>query len=186
MENKSEIKNIFVGCSSRDIDNNNFNKLAEDIGNFIVENNLNYVFGGCKDGLMGKIYSIVKNSNSDIIVTMAKAYEEELKGLSYSKSYLYNTVNERKNGFISLSDIMIFIPGGIGTIDELFTAIEACRSKDYTVPIIIINIDGFFDPVLDMFEKIYNLKLADNKSRELYFVANSFDEAKQYILNLQK
>lgn len=183
---KTKIKNIFVGCSSRETNNDNFNKLAEDIGNFIVENNLNYVFGGCKDGLMGKIYSIVKDSNSDIIITMAKAYEKELEGLSYSKSYLYNTVNERKNGFISLSDIMLFIPGGIGTIDELFTAIEACRSKDYTVPIIIINIDGFFDPVLDMLEKIYQLELADNKSRELYFIANSFDEAKEFIFSLQK
>lgn len=182
----TKIKNIFVGCSSRETNNDNFNKLAEDIGNFIVENNLNYVFGGCKDGLMGKIYSIVKDSNSDIIITMAKAYEKELEGLSYSKSYLYNTVNERKNGFISLSDIMLFIPGGIGTIDELFTAIEACRSKDYTVPIIIINIDGFFDPVLDMLEKIYQLELADNKSRELYFIANSFDEAKEFIFSLQK
>ena len=183
---KTKIKNIFVGCSSRNIDNRNFNKLAEDIGNFIVENNLNYVFGGCKDGLMGKIYSIVKNSDSDIIVTMAKAYEEELKGLSYSKSYLYNTVNERKNGFISLSDIMLFIPGGIGTIDELFTAIEACRSNDYNVPIIIINIDEIFNPVLDMLEKIYQLGLADTKSRELYFIANSFDEAKEFIFSLQK
>ena len=81
---------------------------------------------------------------------------------------------------------MLFIPGGIGTIDELFTAIEACRSNDYNVPIIIINIDGFFNPVLDMLEKIYQLGLADTKSRELYFIANSFDEAKEFIFSLQK
>lgn len=71
-----------------------------------------------------------------IIITIAKAYEDDLKSLSYSKAYMFDTVNERKNAFIELSDVMIFIPGGIGTIDELLTAIETRRNHEHSVPII--------------------------------------------------
>lgn len=68
--------------------------------------------------LMGKIYSVVSDApNSEIIISIVKAFENDLNTLSYSKAYIFNTVNERKNAFIGLSDIMIFLPGGFGTID---------------------------------------------------------------------
>lgn len=97
-------------------------------------------------GLMGKIYSVVYNStDSKVIITIAKAYEDDLKILSYSEAYTFDTVNERKNAFIELADVMIFIPGGIGTIDELLTAIETRRNHEHDVPIIIINANNFLD-----------------------------------------
>ena len=174
--------NIFVGCSSRDTDNKYYNKIAEDVANFIVNSNHNFVFGGCSLGLMGKIYSIVsKNPTSEIIITMAKAYEDELKNLSYNKAYISNTVNERKNCFIELSDIMLFLPGGIGTIDEILTSIETKRSKQHNVPIIIINTNNYFNSLLEMLNKIYDEGFASSDNRKLYFVANSLDEALDYI-----
>lgn len=78
--------NIFVGCSSRDTDNKSYNMVAEQIASYIINGGHNLVFGGCEHGLMGKIYSLVSKSNkSDIIVTSAKAYEGDLKNISYSK-----------------------------------------------------------------------------------------------------
>jgi hypothetical protein len=117
--------NIFVGCSSRNTNNECYNRIAEKIGDFIVSGEHNFIFGGCEVGLMGKIYSIVsKGEKSDIIVTIAKAYEDDLKNLSYSKAYMFDTVNERKNAFIELADVMIFIPGGIGTVIEKYFLIN--------------------------------------------------------------
>ena len=141
--------NIFVGCSSRDTDNEHYNKLAEDIGNFIVSGNHNFVFGGCDSGLMGKIHSIVsQNPSSEVIIAINKAFADNLKTLSYSKAFIFDTVHERKNCLIDLSDVMFFIPGGIGTIDEIFTAIETKRSNEHYSPIVIININNYFGPLL--------------------------------------
>lgn len=179
--------NIFVGCSSRNIENESYNRIAEEIGNFIVKEGHNFVFGGCDVGLMGKIYSIVSNApKSEIIVTIAKAYEDDLKTLSYSKAYMFDTVNERKNAFIDLADVMIFIPGGIGTIDELLTAIETRRNHEHNVPIIVINGNGFFEQLLSMLERIYDEGFADSKNSHLYFVADTVDEAIEYLSELSK
>ena len=179
--------NIFVGCSSRNTENENYNKIAEKIGNFIVKKGHNFVFGGCDVGLMGKIYSIVsKSTKSKIIVTIAKAYADDLKDLSYSKAYMFDTVNERKNAFIELADVMIFIPGGIGTIDELFTAIETRRNHEHNVPIIVINENGFFEQLLNMLERIYDEGFADSENCQLYFVADTVDEAIEYLFELSK
>ena len=179
--------NIFVGCSSRNTKNEIYNRIAEEIGNFIAKEKHNFIFGGCNIGLMGKIYSILSNApESQIIVTIAKAYEDDLKSLSYSKAYKFETVNERKNAFMHLADVMIFIPGGIGTIDELLTAIETRRSHEHDVPIIIINGNGFFDHLLNMLEQIYDEEFADSNSRQLYFVADTVDEAIEYLSELSQ
>ena len=179
--------NIFVGCSSRNTENEIYNRIAEEIGNFIVKESHNFVFGGCDLGLMGKIYAIVSNApKSEIIVTIAKAYADDLKSLSYSKADMFDTVNERKNAFINLADVMIFIPGGIGTIDELLTAIETRRNREHNVPIIVINGNGFFNQLLSMLERIYDEGFADSKNRQLYFVADTVDEAIEYLSELSR
>ena len=179
--------NIFVGCSSRNTENEIYNRIAEEIGKFIVKEGHNFVFGGCDLGLMGKIYAIVSNApESEIIITIAKAYADDLKSLSYSKAYMFDTVNERKNAFIDLADVMIFIPGGIGTVDELLTAIETRRNHEHSVPIIVINGNGFFNQLLSMLERIYDESFADSKNRQLYFVADTVDEAIKYLSELSK
>jgi hypothetical protein len=177
--------NIFVGCSSRNTNNECYNRIAEKIGDFIVSGKHNFIFGGCETGLMGKIYSIVsKEKKSDIIVIISKAYEDDLKNLSYSKVYMFDTVNERKNAFIELADVMIFIPGGIGTVDELMTAIETRRNHEHSIPIIIINVNNFFGHLLHMLDQIYDEGFADSKNRQLYLVADTIDEAIKYLSDL--
>ena len=99
---------------------------------------------------------------------------------------MFDTVNERKNAFINLADVMIFIPGGIGTIDELLTAIEARRNHEHNVPIIVINGNGFFNQLLSMLERIYDEGFADSKNRQLYFVADTVEEAIEYLSELSK
>ena len=177
--------NVFVGCSSRDTNNEDYNRIAKEIGNFIVQGNHNFVFGGCDTGLMGKIYSIVsKSTNSQIIITIARAYANDLNNLCFSKVYMFDTVNERKNCFINLADVLVFIPGGIGTIDEILTSIETKRNHEHNVPIIIININNYFGHLLDMLNQIYSEGFADSKNREIYFVSDSGEEAIKYLLNL--
>ncbi|MDO5557266.1 MAG: TIGR00730 family Rossman fold protein [Clostridia bacterium] len=174
--------NIFVASSSRETKNEIYNEAAEKIGNFIVKGKHNYVFGGCKFGLMKKIYSIVnEGKDSKIIIAMAEAYKEELEDINFDEVTLFDNVNERKNGLIDVSDILIFITGGIGTLDELFTAIEMKRSKVHDKPIIIVNVDNYFECLIEMLEKIYKEGFADNENRKLYYIANTIEEAIEKI-----
>ena len=172
--------NIFVGCASRLPQNIEFIELAKDIGYYISSGKHNLVFGGYDGGLMGKVCSIVnKSKTSDIIIATCEAYKEEVENnaLANKKIYVAKTVCERKDMFFKLADVLVFLPGGIGTIDELSSAIEAKRCGEHNLPIIIINQDGFFDYYLSMLNKIYADGFADSKSRKLYIVVNDFSEA---------
>lgn len=168
--------NIFVGCASRNTNNSDYNNVAEKLGDYIVSHKHNLVFGGCEYGLMGKLYEKVKQTESKIFITIAEAYKSDLDNLIYTDAILTQTVNERKDSFIRISDVLVFLPGGIGTIDELMTAIETRRNHEHDVPIIIVNINGFFDHQLSMLEKIYEEEFADEKNRNMYVVCSSFEE----------
>lgn len=177
--------NVFVGCSSRDTDNELYNRVAEEIGNFIVKGKHNLVFGGSNIGLMGKVYSAVaKSTESKIIISTVKVYEYHLPYLTYSQAHVFETVNERKSALLNLSEILVFIPGGIGTIDELFSAIEARRAHEHESPIIIVNANNFFGHLLDMLNQIYDERFADSKTRELYYIANTLEEALEHLSKL--
>ncbi|MBR4260750.1 MAG: TIGR00730 family Rossman fold protein [Clostridia bacterium] len=168
--------NIFVGCASRNTNNSDYNNVAEKLGDYIVSHKHNLVFGGCEYGLMGKLYETVKQTESEMFITIAEAYKSDLDNLIYTEAFLTQTVNERKDSFIRISDVLVFLPGGIGTIDELMTAIETRRNHEHDVPIIIANINGFFDYQLSMLEKIYAEEFADEKNRNMYVVCSSFEE----------
>ncbi len=174
--------NIFVGASSKDTNNESYNQLAENIGNYIVENKHNYVFGAYDGGLMGKIYEIVKQSESKVIgasVEIFKGNANRLKVLdSKINISISNTVNERKNELIKNADVIIIIPGGFGTIDELFACIEAKRAGEHVAPIFIVNIDGYYNSLLDMIEKVFEEKFANEDNRSIYKVCDSFEELK--------
>ena len=174
--------NIFVGCGARDNGYPWYRDTISKLAHFIAEENHNLVFGGSDRGIMGLVYSIVISSkNSKVYVSMCNAYKDQLNGLKYEKLILYETVNERKNGYIKLSDALVFIPGGFGTVDELMGVIEAKRAKEHNLPIVIINICDYFNPLLEMFEKFYNEGFADESIRRLYFVANSANDAIEYL-----
>ena len=79
---------------------------------------------------------------------------------------------------------MIFIPGGIGTIDELLTAIETRRNHEHDVPIIIINANNLLGHLLDMLNRIYDESFADSRNSKLYFVANTVEEAVNHLSEL--
>ena len=177
--------NIFVGCSSRDTKNVAYIEAAKSLGDYIVEHRLNFVFGGCEMGLMGQVYQIVKESkHSKIVAIQAKAYEEELNNLEFDDAYVLDTVNDRKNAYQAQADVLVFLPGGIGTIDEIMSAIETKRSREHNHPIIIVNVENYFNPLLKMFEAIYSEGFADIKNKECYQVVGSLEELRDILTHI--
>ena len=180
--------NIFVGCSSRDVGNTAYNYAADEIGSYIARKGHSLVFGGCKEGLMGRLYAKMYG-NGKVICTQTKAYESgvmELQALEDEDKkleiYISDTINMRKDAYIQKSDVLVFLPGGIGTLDEIMASIESKRGGEHNHPIIIVNVNGFFNHWLDALEKIYNENLANVESKNLYHICDTVEEA---ILTLE-
>ncbi len=171
---------IFVGCSSRNIGNPVYNLVADGIGEWIGANGHELVFGGSNEGLMGRVYRKVKSHDCVVHATQAAVYKEDLEALDIDSKYkhLIQTINQRKDFYAQLANVLVYLPGGIGTMDEIFTAIETRRSGEHTNPIIILNVEDFFGPLLEMLDKVYDEGLATRETTEpLYYVANTLEEA---------
>ena len=134
---------------------------------------------------MGIIYSIVSKHDCNVIATGVDCYKDEIINLCQkdpkAKATIANTVNERKNNVIKESDVLIFIPGGIGTFDEMFASIETKRAGEHDKPIFIVNINGYYDLLLAMLEKMYAEGFASESNREVYTICNSFEELKKEL-----
>ena len=175
---------IFIGCSSREeIPNkyfNDCNKLIEEL--FKLENDL--VFGAYHKGLMLVSHDMAKKNNRKVIGITPKVFADALKELDCDVEIVTDTISRRTDGLIEESDVLLFLPGGVGTIYELFTVIECKKNAEFDKPIIIYNSNNFFDKLLDFLEKIYNEYFTDIKVKECYLVMNSANEVIDYFKNM--
>lgn len=174
------MKRIFVGCSSRNIGNTDYDRVADGIGEWIGANGHEFIFGGCGEGLMGRIYRKVSEHGGVVHATQAAVYQDELVGLDIKdeNKHVIDTINQRKDFYAQLADVLVYIPGGIGTLDELISGIETRRSGEHKNPIVIVNVNNFFGPVFEMLDKIYDEGLATRETTEkLYYVAGTLEDA---------
>lgn len=188
---KVKCMNVFVGCSSREPQTEVFKKscdVAKQIARWIVANNHNYVFGASPNGLMGVIYNeICKNPiNSKIIAVTLRCWADDLEKLKCDLSLTLSTLGERKNVIFKYSNILIFLPGGLGTIDELVSAMESKRSHEHKKEIVIFNPDGYFDGVLEAIEDTIDKGFTGELSKNFFRVADTKEELLRILNTLQQ
>lgn len=173
---------IFIGCSSsNDIPKEYFEDCKKLLEEIIKENNL--IFGACNSGLMGLAYNEALKSNKKIVGICPEAYKDDFKSLKCDAKVVTKAVSTRTDALIMLSDILLFLPGGIGTIYELFTAIESKRCHEFNKPIIIYNSNGYYDKLLEFLDKMYNEKFSNLKDKNNYLVTEKVSLILDYISN---
>lgn len=176
---------LFIGCSSsNDIPTEYFEDCKVLLEELMKENDL--VFGACNSGLMGLAYNTTLKANGDIIGICPEAYKDDFKTLKCDTEITTKSVSERTDSVISSSDALIFLPGGIGTIYELFTAIESKRCHEFNKPIVIYNSNGYFDKLLEFMDKVYSEKFSGFKDKRNYLVTDSISSILYYINNYKK
>ena len=128
---------IFVGCSaSEDIPSKyrlDCNMLLDEL----FRNNNDLVFGACNSGIMSDAYMSALGHNRKIVGICPEAYVDDFKDLKCTTEITTKTVNDRTDGLIRESDVLLFLPGGFGSVYELFTAIESKRCHEPNREIII-------------------------------------------------
>lgn len=171
---------IFVGCaSSEEIPAQYLEDSKKYLSVLLKDNDL--IFGAYNKGIMGLSYDIAKENKRKIIGICPEVYQKDLEDLDLDIKGVTASISERTMELINKSDAIIFMPGGIGTMQELFTAIESKRSKEFDKPIIIYNSNGYFDETLKMLEKIYDEKFTSKIVKECYHVSNSIEDTLEYL-----
>ena len=173
--------NVFVGCGSRDTQDYAYYDVARLVGEFIHTRMHTLVFDGCTTGLMGVIYKEVnQEERGKIIVSASGKRKDELKDTVYDEAYLFDTANESKTNILMLSDVLIFLPGGIDTIDELVTAVEAVRSRQFKGHVVVFNTHGFYNDLIRQFSRSYRDGLSESWGQYL-FTAETVGEGLNFL-----
>lgn len=172
--------NLFIASSSSDeIPENYFIDCEKLLNKLLKKNNL--VFGTSTTGLMGLSYRIAKKNNRTITGLCTEYYKKDLLKLNCNIEEIVKTTDERTNRIFEISDALIFLPGGIGTITELLMAIEKKRNNEINKPIIIYNLNNYFEDILHLFNRLYTEKFTSKEVENIYYVSNSIEDTLKYL-----
>lgn len=142
---------IFAASSSR-VDNI-YAETASRLGALLASSGIDVVYGGGGIGLMGKLAdSVLKNGGRITGVIPAFMKEEGWGHDSLTEMIVTADMSERKKKMFSLSDAVIALPGGVGTLEELTEAITLKQLSLFDGPIIILNTLGYYDSLFNFFE----------------------------------
>lgn len=180
------IKTVCVFASSSNYLDKKYYEDAKEIGKLIAINNYNIVYGGSNLGLMWACAESAKNNGSKIIGIMP----EKLQKLGvFTKGcdefYVTSGMRDRKAKLDRMSDAVIALAGGFGTLEELSEIITQKQLGYNNKPIILLNTKGFYNKLNDFFEQIIEQKFANKNTREIYYLADTPDDAIEYLKNYQ-
>ncbi len=148
----------------------------------LCEVGYSFVYGGGSTGLMGVTAdTVLENSGkiTGIIPGFMKALEwnhPEVEDM-----IVVETMAERKQLFLDHSDIIICLPGGCGTLEEISEAFTLKQLDQIHHPLFLVNFDGFYEPLIQQFEKMIELHCIQKEHENLWSVISSFEEFNHLI-----
>ena len=174
------LKKIVVFCGSSLGFSPIYKETAVALGNYFVENKIGLVYGGGKIGMMGMLADTILAQNGEVIGVIPKLLEkEEVVHAGVEEMIVCKKMSERKVIMSKLVDGYITLPGGFGTLDELFEALTLGQLQIEQKPIGLLNVNGFFDAVLLQLDKMVEEGYLKPAGRNLLLVANSVKELMQ-------
>jgi len=176
---------LTVFSSSSDAVDPAFFDVASELGRTIALRDDILVYGGTKVGLMGAVARAAFDNGGKVIGVIPRYIAE--RGIDFADCDLHVTrdLRERKAKMEELADAFIVLPGGFGTLEELLEILTLKQLQQHQKAIVILNANGFFDPLHALFDHVYQQRFAKETSRTLYHfaatVTDTFDYLDSYV-----
>lgn len=180
----TDIKRVCVFASSCNYLEKLYYEAAAEFGELLGKSGYDMVYGGSSLGLMWACAEKVKQNGAQLIGVMP----ERLHNMGVHTDecvelFITPCMRSRKAKMDELSDAVVALAGGFGTLEELSEMIVQKQLGYNNKPIVILNTNGFYNKLLEFFDEIVVQKFANVKSRNLYFVAETSKEAIEYLKN---
>lgn len=148
---------LAVYCGSASPADPRYIELARDVGRTLAERGIGVVYGGGRLGLMGAVASGALEAGGEVIGVIPDALaNSEVANRDCTELYTVSGMHERKQRFTDLSDGFVTIPGGVGTMDELWEAVSWAQLGYHQKPVGLLNAFGFYDHLI-----AFNRHMAD-------------------------
>ncbi|KAG0519005.1 hypothetical protein BDA96_09G226600 [Sorghum bicolor] len=150
----SRFRTICVFCGSNAGRRKVYADAALELGHELVRRGISLVYGGGSIGLMGVIARTVGDGGCHVLGVIPKALMPiEISGESVGEVKVVDDMHQRKAEMARQSEAFIALPGGYGTMEELLEMITWCQLGIHDKPVGLLNVDGYYDPLLALFEK---------------------------------
>ncbi len=148
-------KSVAVFCGSRFGKNKLFAQHAAEVGSILAEQNIQLVYGGGRRGLMGVVANtVIKHGGKVVGVIPSLLSEKEDIHDELETLHIVETMHERKKKMFELCEAAIILPGGFGTMDELFEMITWNQLSIHNKTIVLLNSDGYYNNLLAHLEQM--------------------------------
>ncbi|MEI6124027.1 MAG: TIGR00730 family Rossman fold protein [Bacteroidota bacterium] len=171
------MKNIAVFCGSAIGNREIYRTKTHLLGKLFVENNFSMVYGSGNVGLMGVLADSMLEENGIVIgVIPQRLVDVKVSHKHITTTHIVDSMSERKMLIDKLSDAYLILPGGYGTLDELFEMLTLNQLGIIKKPIGIFNIDGYYDKMFELFDHFIQERFIRPEHKELFFVSNDENE----------
>ncbi|HSK24742.1 MAG TPA: TIGR00730 family Rossman fold protein [Egicoccus sp.] len=165
-----------VYTSSSDAIDPRYGRAATEFGRRIGERGDALVYGGTNVGVMGVLAQAVRDAGGHVSGVIPKLmYDRGIADEACDDLVVTNGMNDRKEQMIARGDAFVALPGGFGTLEELLEVLTLKQLGYHRKPIVLFNLDGFYDPLLAFFGELYDTRFAAAIYAELYHVATDLD-----------
>ena len=166
-----EVQRACIFCGSSPGARPAYTEAAEDLGMLLVENGITLVFGGATVGLMGRLADTVVSEGGEAIGVIPQALvDREIAHVGLTDLHVVDTMHERKQRMADLSDGFVALPGGLGTLDELFEIYTWAQLGLHRKPIGLMNVEGYFDGLVGFLEHAVAERFVRDDHREMLIV----------------
>ena len=176
------IRSLCVLCGSREGIDPVYREAAIQLGRLIAERDMRLVYGGGSIGLMGIIADAVLSAGGEVVGVIPDfLIRYEVGHRQLTDLVVTDSMHDRKRRMFEMADAFVVLPGGLGTLDETFELITWRQLRLHDSPIIILDVDGYWAPLLQLIDAVIATGFAHPATTDLFTVAHTPEEVLQKI-----
>ena len=172
------MKHICVFCGSSKGDREAYPQAAAEFGSLLAAHGAGLVYGGASVGLMGAVADAVLQAGGDVTGVIPQSLvDKEIAHSGLTQMHIVDTMHERKALMAKLSDGFVALPGGIGTLEELFEMWTWAQIGLHDKPCVLLNVTGYYDELIRFLDKMTDSGYLKAPSRSQLKIVCSPEEA---------
>ena len=174
--------NICIFCSANSSIDAEYFRLTEQLGRWAARNGHTIVYGGVNQGLMESVAKAARGEGGRTVGVIPRIVEKSGRISDHvDVEVLCEDLTDRKQLMMDRSDVFIALPGGIGTLDEVFTVAASATIGYHRKRVILYNMKGFWDDLLTLLDNLQQRGMVRGRWRDYIAVANNLDEIKEIL-----
>lgn len=149
---------------------------AQTLGTTLAKRGVGVVYGGADRGLMGAVADAALEAGGEVVGIIPKAFAHRVAHAGLADLRLVGSMHERKVQMFELVDACIALPGGFGTLEEIFEVVTWAQLGMHAKPLGLLNVNGYYDPLLQFLDHSVASGFVRQAHRDLLYVADKADD----------